>query len=82
MATGTPFFPSTHRLSHCTSWGQTRPQIPGRLFFLFKSLDCSRHVALTQGQDEGRDLYTYGTALHALGLLALDASFGLLGRLL
>ena len=54
----------------------------GQAVLSLQSLDCSGHVALTQGQDEGRDLYTYGTALHALGLLALDASFGLLGRLL
>ncbi len=32
MAMGAPFFPRTHRLSHWTSWGQTRPHIPGRLF--------------------------------------------------
>ncbi len=30
MATGSPFFPRTQGISHCSSWGQTRPQTAGR----------------------------------------------------
>ena len=32
MATGSPFTPRTHLLSHCVSCGQTRPESAGSAF--------------------------------------------------
>ncbi len=32
MATGRSFLPTMHLPSHCSSWGQTRPQTAGRAF--------------------------------------------------
>ena len=43
MATGSPFFPRTHGISHCSSWGQTRPHTAGSalvsLIFLAASMN-------------------------------------------
>ena len=77
MATGSPFLPRIQRDSHCTSCGQTLPQIAGRLFLSFMirtafAISPERTASINSGIETST-----GTAFHAFGFLALQAALRL-----